>query len=185
MIAIWGLLRGPAGAALGRIPRPIWYIFAGVVALALVWHWHGRKVDDAYASGARAQAGADRQRLDAASLAAATAQSTLVAALGARQSRISKGTDDALVARNADLARRYDDLGLRWAAYRADPGASGQDRATGVPGTPAGVGDATCATAGWVSFDTAAAAAEAADTAIARDDAWRAWAAAQAAAWPD
>lgn len=184
MIAIWGLLRGPAREALGLMPRPIWYIFAGVVALALAWHWHGRKVDLAYASGARVQADADGQRFDAAGLAAAAAQNALVATLAARQSRISKGTDDALLVRNADLARRYDDLRLRWTARRTDPRGPGQNGAIAVPGAAVIADDAACAASGWVSFDTAAAAAEAADTAIAKDDAWRAWAAAQTAAWP-
>jgi hypothetical protein len=36
-----------------------------------------------------------------------------------------------------------------------------------------------------VDFNTAAAAAEAADQAIAKDDAWREWARAQARAWPE
>ena len=61
---------------------------------------------------------------------------------------------------------------------------AGDDHPTAVSGAAAGAAAADCAAAGWVSFDTAAAAAEAADRAIAKDDAWIAWVSAQAAAWP-
>ncbi|MFZ4110455.1 MAG: hypothetical protein ACOYKQ_08305, partial [Polymorphobacter sp.] len=96
-----------------------------------------------------------------------------------------KESDNALAPRLAAVGRRHDDLRLRWAATRADPGRSGAGGTTAVPATPAGAADAACAAAGWVSFDTAVAAAAAADAAIAKDDAWREWVAAQAAAWPE
>lgn len=168
----------------GRISRPVWYSIAAITALALLAHWHHVRVDAAYAAGGAAQASTDRERVAMASIAAERAQQALRSSLAARQANVSKGTDHALLAQNADLARRYDDLRLRWAAYRTDQGGAGDNRPTAVSG-PAGVADATaCAARGWVSFDTAATAAQAADAAIARDDAWRAWVTAQAAAWP-
>ncbi len=182
--AFWGFLRGPALRFLGGLPRPVWYGLVLFAAGLLAWHWHNGRVASAYADGGRAQAGADRQRLDAATASAARRQAELIAALGARQADISKGSNDALLARDADLARRYADLRLRWAAYQADSGRAGQAGAAAVPGTAAGVDDAACAARGWVDFTTAAAAAQAADGAIAKDDAWIAWAKAQAAAWP-
>jgi len=184
MIALWGFLRGPARAALGGLPRSIWYIFSGITTLLLLWHWHERRIDAAYAGGATAQASIDRAQFEAATTAAGNAQHQIAVALAASQCRISKGSDDALLVRNADLARRYDDLRLRWAAYRAHPGGSGRGGATTVPGAAAIADNPACAAAGWVSFDTAAAAAQAADTAIAKDDAWIAWAANQMAVWP-
>lgn len=170
----WALLRG--------LPRPLLYALAGIVVALMLWRWHGAKVDAAFADGARRQAATDTARFEAAGAAAAKAQAALVAGLAAKQSRISKGTDDALVARTDDLARRYDDLRLRWTAHR---GRASDDSASAVSAATGAFDDAGCAARGWVSFDIAAAAAEAADTAIAKDDAWIAWAGAQADAWPD
>ncbi len=172
-----GLARG--------IPRPVGLALAVALAVLAACAWHDHRVTGAYRQGAADQAVADRTRVAAAATAAAAAQQRLAATLAARQARISKGTDHALVEKNTDLAERYADLRLRWAADRADRGGSGADPATAVPGATGSAGDAACAAAGWVSFDTAAAAAQAADTAIAKDDAWIAWAAAQQAAWPD
>ena len=172
-------------AVFRRVPAAVWVGLVAVLAMAGLWRWHGATVADARLDGARVQAVVDRAHYEAAASAAATEQRRRVAALATRQSVISKGSDDALLVRHADLARRYDDLRLRWAAHRADRRGAGNDRATAVPGAPAGVDDAACAARGWVSFDTAAAAAQAADAAIAKDDAWIEWAARQAAAWPD
>jgi hypothetical protein len=172
-------------ALLRRVPKPIWYVLMAIFAIALLARWHGGKVAAAYAEGAVAQAQADDRRVRAASAAAEAAQNALRTQLAARQDKVTKGTDNALLAKTDDLARRYDDLRLRWAAYRADQGRAGESGAIAVSGTATGADDAACAANGWVSFDTAAAAAKAADTAIARDDAWRAWVTAQAAAWPE
>jgi hypothetical protein len=169
---------------LGRVPRPVWYIVAAIAVLLLVARWHHSRVDAAYTAGGAAQASVDRAAVAKAAFAANAAQQALRTSLAARQEKVSKGTDHALLAQNADLARRYDDLRLRWAAYRTDQRGAGDGRAIAVP-RPAGIVDGPdCPAAGWVSFDTAAAAAQAADEAIARDDAWRAWVVAQAAAWP-
>ncbi|MFZ4690840.1 MAG: hypothetical protein ACOYLS_16530 [Polymorphobacter sp.] len=169
---------------MARLPRPIWYILSVVMVAALLWHWHHSRVDAAFDAGASAQAASDRQQVSAATAAAIAAQTALRTRLAARQAEVSKGTDHALLARNTDLARRYDDLRLRWAAHRSFEGGAGADGATAVSATTAVAVATACTAAGWVSFDTAAAAALAADTAIARDDAWREWVAAQAAAWP-
>lgn len=172
-------------AALRGLPRPLLYGLAGALALLLLWRWHDGKVDAAFVAGGQAQAVVDRDRIAAASAAAVTAQRERIANLATRQARISKGTDDALDARADDLDRRHDDLRLRWAAYRADRRRAGEDRSTALSGTAASVDDAACAAEGWVAFDAAAAAAHAADAAIAKDDAWIAWAQAQGAVWPE
>nr|WP_310524281.1 hypothetical protein [Polymorphobacter sp.] len=177
LVAGWGLLRG--------LPRPVFYALGVVIVLLMLWRWHGGKVDAAFAAGSAAQAATDKARFEGAGLAAAQAQAALVASLAAKQSRISKGTEHALVARHDDLARRYDDLRLRWAAHRAGKGGAGNGGTTAVSEATGGTDDARCAAEGWVSFDTAAAAAQAADRAIAKDDAWIAWVGAQARAWPE
>ena len=171
------------GRTLSLAPRWLWLAVAGAFATLLLLQWHHRRVDAAFAAGVRVQAASDSRRVAAAAATAAAVQAATVKALVARQDIVSKGASDALLRRNADLARRYDDLRLRWAAARADPGGTGEVRSIAVPGATAGADDTACAAAGWVSFDTAAAAAEAADTAIAKDDAWIAWAAAQQAVW--
>ena len=179
-----GFVRGPLRGFLTTVPRMIWYCVALALLSVGLFHWHEGRIKTAYRAGATAQSAADRATFTAASATAARAQHDLVAGLAAHQSAITKGTADALAAKGAELARRTDDLRLRWTAYRADRGGSGQGRTAAVSGAAAPVDDATCATRGWVDFDTAAAAAGAADAAIAKDDAWIAWAGRQAAAWP-
>jgi hypothetical protein len=170
---------------LRRVPPLVWAGLCAVLVIFFAWRWHSAKVEHAFVEGGAEQARMDELRFREAAMAAQTAQRALKAALAARQAEVSKGTDNALLAKTSDLSRRHDDLRLRWAAYRADQGGTGGGGATGVSGPAAGIDDAACAAGGWVSFDTAAAAALAADTAIARDDAWRDWVKAQAAAWPE
>lgn len=177
-------LRGPFSAGLAAVPRWVWQLLAALLVLVLVWRWHEGRVADAAREARTAQASADRAAYARASAAAAEAQAALVSRTASQQIRISKGTDDALRRDHDDLARRYDDLRLRWAAHRASEGPAGDDHPTALPGAAPGAAAADCAAAGWVSFDTAAAAAEAADRAIAKDDAWIAWVSAQQAAWP-
>jgi hypothetical protein len=169
---------------LAMVPRSAWLVLGGLVALLLVSRWHEGQIAKAELAGASAQAERDRATFTQASEAAAAAQRELVAAQAALQQEISKGTNDALAVRHSELARRYDVLRLRWAEARAGAGGSSTGGAIAISGASAGVDDAACTARGWVSLDTAAAAAEAADTAIAKDDAWIAWAKAQAAAWP-
>jgi len=182
-LALLGMLRG-ALARLAALPRPVVAGLAAVALLFAVAQWHKGRVAAAFAAGGRAQAGADRVAFEAANAAASAAQARLSAALAAQQKLVSKGIDDGLAARTADLDRRYTELRLRWAAYQAGAGDAGKGRTAPLPGAPATLDDAACAARGWVAFDLAAAAAHAADTALAKDDAWIAWAAAQAAAWP-
>ncbi len=184
-MTVLATLFGALPGLLGRVPRWLQAALAGAGVLLLALAWHNHRLGIAYRQGAAEQARIDSRRVAAAASAAAAAQDRLAAELAGRQSRISKGTTDALVAQTDDLACRYADLRLRWAADRADRGDAGGGAAIAVPGAAAGADDAACAAGGWVSFDTAAAAAEAADTAIAKDDAWIAWAARQAAAWPE
>lgn len=171
-------------ASARRLPRTVWAAIAVALLLAGLALWHRGEIRAARADGARVQAASDAAQLRAAADRASADQRRIIAATAARQTRINKESDDALASRLAAVGHRHDDLRLRWAAARADPGRPGAGGTTAVPATPAGAADATCAAAGWVSFDTAAAAAAAADAAIAKDDAWREWVAAQAAAWP-
>jgi hypothetical protein len=172
-------------ASARRLPRTVWAAIAVALLLAGLALWHRGEIRAARADGARVQAASDAAQLRAAADRASADQRRIIAATAARQTRINKESDDALAPRLAAVGRRHDDLRLRWAAARADPGRPGAGGTTAVPATPAGAADTACAAAGWVSFDTAAAAAAAADAAIAKDDAWREWAAAQAAAWPE
>jgi hypothetical protein len=165
-------------SALKRLPRGVW------LALAALWRWHSHQVHAARAAGAAAQKAADQAAYQQAATAAAAAQHRLVTQLAAAQARISQGTANDLDKANADLARRYDDLRLRWAAVRADPRGAGGAGAAALPDTAGPADLAACAAQGWVDFDTAAAAAHAADEAIGKDDAWRQWVSEQAAAWP-
>lgn len=174
-----------AMAAFRRLPRLFWIAGFAVLVILLAWRWHLGKVEAAFVAGASEQARLDEGQVREAMAAAVLAQRTLKSTLEKQQASISKGTKDALLAKQGDLVRRYDDLRLRWAAHRADQGRAGQDGAAGLSDSAGGADDAACAAAGWVSFDTAAAAAQAADTAIARDDAWRHWVTAQAEAWPE
>jgi hypothetical protein len=177
MIAVLALAR--------RLPRAAWAAAALALLLAGLALWHRAEVRGARAQGARTQAASDAARVAGAAAQAAAAQRRVIAATAARQTKITKESDDALAARLADLGRRHDDLRLRWAAARADPGRPGAGGTIAVSAATPGAADAACAARGWVSFDTAVAAAAAADAAIAKDDAWREWVLAQAAAWPE
>jgi len=163
------------------------YIVPGIGAALLIWAaygWHAGKVEAAFVRGAKEQAAADTLAFTEAQRLAAAAQAKIIVTAKAEQAKISKGTADDLQKRNDDIARSYADLRLRWAAREANSGGPGQSGATAAAGAAAGAAGAACAAQGWVSLDVAATAAEAADTAIARDDAWRAWYEAQATAWP-
>ena len=166
------------------LPRWLWAGLGGMGLLLALWAWHGRELRHARAAGAAEQAALDRAVYEGAAKSAAARQAQLVRELAVAQAAISKGVDDGLAVDFADLARRHDDLRLRWAAARA-AGAAGAGGAVAVSGTAGTADDAACAARGWVAFDTAAAAAHAADQAIAKDDAWISWAKAQGQAWPD
>lgn len=167
------------------IPRWAWAALAAVALIFGLRVWFDTKVSAARREGAAEQARVDREAYAAAEGVATARQAALRAKVKARAEAISKETGDALDDRRADLARGYDDLRMRWAAYRADQGRAGDGGATGVASAAGAADDAYCKAQGWVSFDVAAAAAEAADAAIAKDDAWREWWTAQAEAWPD
>jgi hypothetical protein len=167
------------------IPRWAWAALAAVVLLGGLWVWHGLEVSTARREGAAEQARVDREDFARAEGVATARQAAMRAAVKARADAISKEAGDALDDRRADLARGYDDLRMRWAAHRADQGRAGNGAAAGVASAAGVADDAYCKAQGWVSLDVAAAAAEAADTAIAKDDAWQEWWREQAAAWPD
>ncbi len=170
---------------LASVPRWLWGVVVVLVLLAAARHWHEGQLKAARVAAAAAQAERDRAAIAQASSAADERQRRLVADLARRQKLISKGSNDALAREHDDLVRRYDALRLRWAAARAAPAGGAAGAAAALSRPAAGVDDAACAARGWVDFNTAAAAAQAADTAIAKDDAWIAWARAQAAAWPE
>lgn len=163
------------------------YAIGGVVAIGAITGgviWHKSEVAEARRDGAAEQARVDRENFAKAETLATQRQAKAIADQKAKAQTISERTDDALQHRYTDLARSYDDLRLRWAAFRANQGRTGQGGAAGVAGAATIPDAAYCAAQGWVSLDVAAAAAEAADTAIAKDDAWRAWWTAQDKAWP-
>jgi type II secretory pathway pseudopilin PulG len=170
------------------VPPWAWRALAIIAAVVAVWWWHSSTVDKAREAGrkagAQAQAEADARAYTEAAIAAADAQQAIITSLKTKQTGINERTTNALEKRHADLARNYDDLRLRWAAYRADQGSAGRGEAAAVPRTAASFDAAACAAEGWVSLDVAATAAEAADRAIAKDDAWIAWVNEARAAWP-
>ena len=161
--------------------RRFWPALAVVLLLGAVWMWGERRESAGYSRGTIEQAEKDRKKFEAAEKAATAAQQALIDATAANAAKISKRTEDALIQDRDAIARSYDDLRLRWAAYK---GRAGRDASTGPAGSAAVPDDAYCAAQGWVSLDVAATAAQAADTAIAKDDAWRAWWQEQEAAWP-
>jgi hypothetical protein len=163
------------------------YAIGGVVAIGAITSgviWHKGEVAEARRNGAAEQARVDREAFAKAETLATQRQAKAIADQKAKANLISERTDDALQHRYTDLARSYDDLRVRWATYRAGQGRAGHSPATGPAGAAAIPDAAYCPSQGWVSLDVAAAAAEAADTAIAKDDAWREWWTAQEKAWP-
>jgi hypothetical protein len=163
----------------------MWAVLAVAALILGLRVWHQGEVSAARREGAAEQAAVDRRDFARAETVATERQAAMRFQTAAKAATISKGSHDALQRRYTDLASSYDDLRLRWAAHRADQGGAGASGAAGPAGAARGVDDAACKAAGWVSLDVASAAAQAADEAIAKDDAWRAWWKAQAEAWPD
>lgn len=171
------------------VPRWAWGVLAVVVLLSGLigglWVWHGIEVNSARREGAAEQALVDREDFARAESVATERQAALRAGVKARAATISKEKGDALDVRLGAVDLGYDDFWLRWAAHRADQGRAGHGAATGAASAAGEPDDAYCKAQGWVSLDVAAAAAEAADKAIAKDDAWQEWWREQAEAWPD
>ena len=161
-----------------------WPYLAGAALVVAALVWHSSAVDAAYKDGAEGQARVDLQAFLEAQKLAEEAQETLIAKVKSRNTAINKETTDALAQRNADLTRTYTALRLRWAKAKADPSSARSGEAVAVAGAPAGTLDAACSAQGWVDFGTAAAIAEAADVATAKDDAWITWYNAQREQWP-
>lgn len=159
------------------------YIAAALAVLALVW-WFNSRLDAAYERGKTEQAAADTLAFRAAQDAATERQAALIAKTEAKAAAINERTTDALEKRNTQLARSYDDLRLRWKAYRANQGGAGDGQSASVPGGTATAVAASCRAEGWVDFDTAAAASEAADLNAAQVNGWIDWYLAQREAWP-
>jgi hypothetical protein len=158
---------------------------AAALAIWLAWQWHTGKVESAAKAAAATQLADDRAAFQRAAEAARVKQAKVVAASVAKVEAINERTTHDLQKRTDRIARSYDDLRLRWEKHRAaHPGGTGNDRAAGLSSATASLDAAACAAEGWVSFDVASAAAEAADQAIKKDDAWIAWAMEQQAAWP-
>lgn len=176
LVTIWTLVR--------RVPGLAWAGLAALLLLAGLVHWHDRAVAAAFAEGVREQAATDRAAVLAANAAARQAAAARNAALGRTQATISRESEDGLQKTLAAVVRRRDDLRLRWATARAAAAGDGTPGPAALPGAAAVALDTACPAAGWVAFDTAAAAAAAADEAIAKDDAWIAWVREQAVAWP-
>ena len=168
--------------ALWPLIRRAWPFLVGAALLLALIAWHTHAVDAAYTKGATKQRAADTVRFEAATAAATAAQGALIDRTAAKSDAISKGTDHALAKTNAGIAGQYADLRLRWA--EANSRRAGQDGAATVSDATGSTDLTSCAAQGWVAIDVASAAAEAADIATAKDDAWREWAAEQARAWP-
>ena len=144
LLLLFGRLRGPLRAFGAIIPGWAWAAIAAALTAWGCWHWHNRQLRTAYAAGSQAQAAIDRTAYRTAAAAAAAAQHAKAVALAARQAVLSKETTDALADHDAALARRYDDLRLRWAASRAAPAAPGDGRAVALPGPAQIADDAAC-----------------------------------------
>lgn len=164
--------------------KRFWPYMAGALLLGGVILWHKDKVSDAREAGRAEQAQLDAIAFQEAARLATEAQQAAIAKVKANSAAINERTTDALTKRNTALARSYDDLRLRWAKAKADSSSAGEGEATAVSDAAIGFDEAACKAAGWVDFDTAATVAQAADEAVAKDDAWINWAAEQAAAWP-
>jgi hypothetical protein len=163
----------------------MWALAAVAVLIFGLSVWFDVQLSTARREGAAEQAWIDRRDFARAESVATERQAAIKARTAAKAKAISKEKGDGLQGRFDDLARSYDDLRLRWAAHRADQGRAGNGGAARPAGAAGEPDDAYCKAQGWVSLDVAAAAAQAADTAIAKDDAWREWWTAQAEAWPD
>jgi hypothetical protein len=161
-----------------------WPYIAGALAAVALVLWFNHKIDAAYDRGKTEQAAADTEAFRAAQDAATERQAALIAKTEAKGAAINKETTDALEKRNAVLARNYADLRRLWAAHKAHSGSAGDGDTTAVPGSAAAALAASCRAEGWVDFDTAAAASEAADLNAAQVNAWIDWYLAQKAAWP-
>lgn len=171
----------PAWLTWNLVRRLLPYIGIALALLAL-WRWHDGKVEAAFEAGAVKQAAADLKAIERAEKAATARQAAIIAARVKSATAINERTTDALEKRNAALARSYDDLRMRWAAYRANQGGPGNSDATAVSGSPASV--ACAPAAGFVPVETAIAPSEAADRYAAQLNGWIDWYEANKAAWP-
>ena len=153
-----------------------------IVLLVMFDRWLDDVKTDAMAEQARLSAEDFRQAFEA-----AQAEQARISAEQRRNSAAkNKEQIDALKHENDRIGRDYADLRRLWreAKAEADPGGAGQGGAAAVPADAGGDPFAAARAAGWVDFDTAAAAAEAADRAAAAHAAAVNWWLTQCRAWP-
>lgn len=162
--------------------RRLWPAIAAAALLAALYVWHSHAVTSARREGATAQGEVDRAAFAAAEQLATAEQDATIAAARDASDSISKDTENALIAKNSDLARRYADLRKLWSTRRADPGIASSDETVTFSSAASGADAAPCA--GTVDIETAIAASEAADINAAQVNALIDWYEAQAAAWP-
>jgi hypothetical protein len=169
---------------------PKWAAFAiaigGIgVALAGARIWHNSQIDAVRIAAMQEQAEYSAADFEAAWKAAEQHQANEIAAQLTTARIINKEQTDGLKKQNDRISSAYADLRQLWAKAKAreNPGRAGHDGAIAVPADAGGNAFAAAQAAGWVDFETAAALAEAADRAIAADDAKAAWWLEQCRAW--
>lgn len=164
-----------------------WILLALAVAGLLIGAkaWHRAQVDAVRIEAMQEQAELSAADFEAAWKAAERQQANEIAAQLTTARIINKEQTDGLKIENDRIGRAYADLRQLWAKAQAreNPGRAGHDGAIAVPPDASANAFAAAQAAGWVDFETAAALAEAADRAIAADDAKAAWWLEQCRAW--
>ncbi len=168
---------------------PSWaaWLIAIAVPLAMLggalW-WHGGQVETIKALARAEQAEVDRKAVVAAEARAARAQQQLIDTMRQTQTTINDEVTRALDHARDDIARHAGDDRLRWAEARADLGRASAAEAAAISAGQPGAVDAACRARGWVAFDAASTAAQAADSYAAQVNGWIDWWTRQEAAWP-
>lgn len=174
-------------AALALLRRiPTWaYIALAVIAAVITLHaWHNGQLRKARNAGRAEQASIDAKAFNEAARKAEAQQERVIADTVAKAEQITMETTNEIAKERDAIARDYAAIRLRWRRAEANSSRAGKGEAVAVASAAPGFDAAACTARGYVDFQTAATIAEAADVATARDDAWREWWTAQAAAWP-
>jgi len=166
-------------AWLAVVPRWAWAAAGGALAaFALIWAawaWHSGEVDAARLAGAAAQKEIDTAAFEQAAADAARLQAADVARVRAADAAVAKRTENDLRVEIDELRRTAGDLRMRWQAARADSRGTSGGGVPGIASTAAIAADRACAASGGLSFDTAIAALEDAESDAALVRGWQAW----------
>lgn len=161
-------------------------MIGGVAALLLGANWwHNRQIDAVRIAAMQEQADLSAADFEAAWRAAEQQQANEIAAQLTSARIINKEQTDGLKKQNDRIAGDYADLRRLWREAQAgqDPGGARHDGTAAVPADAGGNPFAAAIAAGWVDFNTASAAAEAADRATAAHAAAVNWWLEQCRAW--